>query len=454
MFSLSVFLKDFLKSKFEKNMIQQMKFSLITLLLLILISCNSSPELPDAEIGNDFVDVSSRVLFIDTLEIEMSTFKFDSIIANNPPRLLIGNYSDDVFGTVNTKTYVQVRNSVFFIDDDAQYDSVAFVLDYDKYFYNDTLSVQKLNIFEVTDDIKPEETFYYNTTEFPYNNIPLGELDFRPRPRSGDSLFVKLNDFYGASIFEDIQENEINTTEDFTDKYKGLLIEGAPGNSSILGFKNTSFLRIYYTEEDEFGENNRVFDIPLASENTFNNITSETTGTLFDIIQDQETILPSSSNDNNSYIQNGIGLVTRLKINDVKSLYNIPGEGTILNAALKLTIKKRTRQALQPTRDSLGVFIVNKKSEILGNLIDPINNTQVVGLIDTNQEEFDIVTYEFFILPFLEQQLNSQTNEELFLAIYSQDFGSSVNKYILYGEEGNEDLKAKIEILYAIYDNE
>jgi hypothetical protein len=246
----------------------------------------------------------------------------------------------------------------------------------------------------------------------------------------------------------------INNAEDFIDKYKGFLVEGGLMNNGLLGFRTTSFLRIYYTLENEFGNDERVYDIPIAIANTFNNITSETLGTPFETIEDQETFLPSTANDHNTFIQNGIGIVTRLEVKDVEALYNIPGEGTLLDARLKLTIKKRTRNDMRPIRDSLGVFIVDKNSEILGNLIDPVVNGQVIGIMDRSEEEFDIVTYEFFILPFLEQLLEAQTDDERFLAFFSQEFGSSINRYILYGEDANDPVRAKIELLYAIYDDE
>ena len=420
-----------------------------------MTSCERPTGFIEAEVGNDFVDVSSKVFFIDTISIETSTFKFDSITASSPPRLLIGNYNDDVFGDVKAKTYLQVLNNNFFIDDDGIYDSIAFVLDYDGYYYNDTLAQQTFYIYEVTDEIKPEEDFYYNTTNFEYNPIPLGEANFFPRPtKATDSVFVKMNDAFGAELFEDIQENAINNAEDFIDKYKGFLVEAAPTNEGLLGFRTNSFLRIYYTLENEFGNDDRVYDIPIALVNTFNNISSETTGTPFDAIEDQETFLASSENNDNTYIQNGIGIVTRLEVKDIDALYNIPGEGVLLDARLKLTIKKRTRNDMQPIRDSLGVFIVDKNSEILGNLVDPAANGRVIGLMDRSEEEFDIITYEFFILPFLEQLLEAETDDELFLAFFSQEFGSSVNRYILYGENADDKIRAKIELLYAIYDDE
>ena len=432
-----------------------MRIVLFCLLVVSMISCGRPEGFLEAEVGNNFVDVSSKIFFIDTLSIETSTFQFDSITANSPPRLLIGNYSDAIFGDVKSKTYLQVSDTRFSIDDDGVYDSIAFVLDYDGYYYNDTLAPQTFYIYEVTDEIQPEEDFYYNTTNFEYNPIPLGETNFLPRPtKSTDSVFIKMNDVFGAELFEDIQDNVINNTEDFIDKYKGFLVEGAATNDGLLGFRNNSFLRIYYTIEDEFGSDERVYDIPIAIANTFNNITSETAGTPFAAIEDQETFLPSTENDNNTFIQSGIGIVTRLEVKDVDALYNIPGEGTLLDARLKLTIKKRTRNDMRPIRDSLGVFIVDKNSEILGNLIDPVVNGQVIGRMDRSQEEFDIITYEFFILPFLEQLLEAETDDERFLAFFSQDFGSSVNRYILYGENSTDEIRAKIELLYAIYDDE
>ncbi|MDJ0646327.1 MAG: hypothetical protein QNJ57_10135, partial [Flavobacteriaceae bacterium] len=68
------------------------------LLLLGLLACNEQNS--EALVGEDFVDSSTKVFFIDTLNIISSSFQFDSLVVSNPNRLLIGSYRDEVFGRI------------------------------------------------------------------------------------------------------------------------------------------------------------------------------------------------------------------------------------------------------------------------------------------------------------------------------------------------------------------
>uniref|UniRef100_UPI0040488FCA DUF4270 family protein n=1 Tax=Mariniflexile sp. TaxID=1979402 RepID=UPI0040488FCA len=420
-------------------------------ILLFLVSCQEDTTLP---VGEDWINVSTKVYYIDTLTVKASTFKFDSIVVSNASRLLIGTYTDPVFGISKSKSYVQLYNSVYSLDNDAVFDSIALILKYDNYFYNDTIPTQKFNIYRVTQKIEPDDEtdYFYNTTEFTYESTPLASESFLAYPKKEDSLHIILNNSFGKSLFDDIKNNDINNSEEFLYRYKGLLIEADNSNTTILGFSYDSFLRIYYTIKDETDDVSNEFDIKFNSSNSFNNISSDTQGTYFESLTNQDVYLPSYLTNNATYIQAGTGIATRIEIPYIEKINDIPGTGTILDANLKISIKQSSSTEILFTNDDLNIYIYNKNGEVLGSLTDTLGET-VLGLIENESSEYNIITYSIPLKYFLDLKLSTINDDNLFLAIYSQNYNDSLDRYIFNGEKASNDLKAKLELTYTIYDN-
>lgn len=417
-----------------------------------LFSCNDSMEDITLQIGEDYVDsnTNTNVYFIDTLTIKAATFQFDSLIVSNTNRLLIGAYSDSVFGKISSKSYVRLDIGNFELDNDAVYDSIALILKYDNYFYNDTIPLQQFKVFELLEDIEPDEINYYNTTNFDFESTPIAIKTFQPNPHKNDSINIEISDDFGLGLFNKLKENEINDNYEFTEEYKGIVIEPDAENTTVLGFNKESLMRLYYTIEDGEEIVEKTIEFTIDPLNTFNQTSSDKTNTYFESIVDQETLLPSSETDDSSFIQSGTGIVTMIDIPFVKSLNEIPGDGVIIDAKLKFTIKNYSATNNLFVRDSLKVYIIDNKANILGNLAIGDGITSVTGIIDNENTEFETEAYVFDITSFIILKLN-ETHEAFYLAIYPQDFNSSVDRYIFNGDQMEDDLRMKIELTYAIY---
>lgn len=419
------------------------------LLLLGLLACNEQNS--EALVGEDFVDSSTKVFFIDTLNIISSSFQFDSLVVSNPNRLLIGSYRDEVFGRINSKSYVQLSPSSFDIENDAQFDSIELVLKYDKYFYNDTIPTQEFKVFGVDQTIEPDEGNYYNTTNFRYKDAPIALKEFLPKINKVDSLVIKIADSYGRSLFTKFIENEINNEDEFLDDFKGLLVEGTKEtNTTILGFSLDSYMRMYYSLDNEIETDGRILDFSFNAGNTFNNISSNKSTTYFESIDDQEDYLSSDEADDLSFIQSGIGIVTRIDIPNINSLNNIQGQGSILDAKLKMTLKRNSSANNLFTDGNLLAFIIDRKSNVLADLTFD-GSVPVTSVLEISDSEFDADTYVMDMMSFIDLK-QQETNEPFFLAIYPEEFTSSVNRYVLNGNEAEDNLRLKLELIYAIYD--
>ena len=419
----------------------------------VIAFCSMSCSDQDETVGRNFINNTTKAFFIDTLTVKTSTFQFDSIGVNNTKRLLIGAYTDPVFGVTKSKVYTRFANSYYNIDETAVYDSIELILKYDGYYYNDTIPFQEFNIYRVTENIKPRSDLnYYNTMAFEIESNPIATSVFQPKINKVDSLRIRINDDFGNLLFNEIQGNDFNDYVEFINRYKGFLIEPSESNTTVLGFSNTSYFRVYYTVPDGDDDTDVTLDLAFDTTNSFHNISSNQQNTYFSSLESQETYINSTETDNNSFIQSGTAIATKINLPFLESIREIQGTGTVLSASLTVSLKRNSSTNNLRTRDSLALSIINQRSEVVSELLQ-YDTSSALGLIDdVTEPEFNITRYKIPLKLFVDLKLTDPNRANYYLALYSQDFNASVDRYILNGEEADNDLKIKLELTYAVYD--
>ena len=69
-------------------------FQILSLLLTLLLASCSISSIEDFVVGDNFIKNQTGVAMIDTLTIQSSTIKYDSIVSNSAARFLVGsNYN-------------------------------------------------------------------------------------------------------------------------------------------------------------------------------------------------------------------------------------------------------------------------------------------------------------------------------------------------------------------------
>ncbi len=210
--------------------------------LATILSCGTDTDAGEFVIGSDYLALSNKVILIDTVTVEMSTVNFDSLVTSSQSRILIGNYDDPIFGNGGSDT--ETTNYVF--------DSLAMILKYDNYYYGDTTKVQTFDIHRLTQRVKPntEDDSFYNNSVLSYSDESIGTISYKPRPIEKDSITIKMNDAFGAAIFQKLKKREITDFDSFSEYLKGLvLVSSASNSSSVVGFKaGMSKVRLYYSK--------------------------------------------------------------------------------------------------------------------------------------------------------------------------------------------------------------
>ncbi|MGY5354532.1 DUF4270 family protein [Wenyingzhuangia sp. IMCC45467] len=440
-----------------------MKFTILGIIVTVfMMSCATD----DAEyaVGSDFIDSTVEVKVIDTFTVNTGTYKLDSLVTSATNRILIGSVNDAYLGQTTAQSYFQIQNYIFSIDKNAVYDSIGFVLNYDSYYYGDTLQPQTYKIHRITETFEPKDDGddFYNTSKLTFDHESLGEVTFTPRPNtSTDSIYIPMEYELGEEIFNKIIDDDINTSDDFLQYFKGLtILPDTLSNSHVLGFnaytttstdKNSS-MRLYYTlkDEDAEGESYYVEFVVSSTNKQFNAIKTDVTTTNINGVNDLETVIPSQQTNNLIYAQAGTGISARVHIPSIKKLKEMSQVGSSLGAALTFRPLKGTYDKYNPLKDSLSIYVIDHKNRIM-NLLTDVDGYTAYAVLNENDDEFDSDTYYSVDLGgFVEEILTTEENLNYSLMIQFVDVNNSVDRVIVEDPESESD-RVKLTVKYLNY---
>ena len=434
-------------------------FILVLLSFTILISCNDDTK--TYLVGEDFIELDSKVLQIDTLTLTTSTIQLDSVITSSAERLLIGSLKDAVFGDLISQSYLRLAPKDYYIDKKAIYDSIALILRYDKYYYGDTLRTQTYRVHEITSKFEPkdkDETQFYNTSTLDYKNEILGENTFRVYPLKKDSINITLNPSFGENLFNNFQKKDVKNLDDLDKIFRGITVIPDSNDNTVLGYRLSSsggsVLRMYYTLDDGVNsdkDGKRYTDFDIIE--IFNNITSDKTPTLLNPITDGYYILPSDKTDNRMYMQSGTSISARVEIPYVRDLTKLYSEngGTVINAILKMYVDPKSHNENIPSIQSLNVFVIDNKNRFVKQLKGLTGNPVYATLQSYSAELNYDYYYSVDITSFIDETQNSPQLSKYSLMFQLPNNNITVDKLLIYDSTFKKETKMKVELTYLLY---
>lgn len=329
--------------------------------VVVLTSCADEAS----EIGSNFFEGGSlSMAAVDTLTVKVSTVKYDSMITDDLSRYLVGYHEDVDLGKVTASPYFQMGvDGTLSIDKlYTSYTRSEMLFIQDGYSVYDTTVAVTFSVHRVTENIYRSKLDLYNTTSFKYDPTPLGTVTFTPKPNKKDTVRVTISDELGRDIVSLAQSaaSEVSSASDFINYIDGFVLVPAGTNGPIIGFDETAFLRVYYTDKSLTPSKEKYLSISSGSYTQFNSIKSDVSGTALSGLTTKRWPLSSKETDNKAYIQCGVGLATRISIPYLRSmLVENPGL-TVVNAQLEFS----------PTRDnnSDGINIVPPQSFTMSSI--------------------------------------------------------------------------------------
>lgn len=432
------------------NILSLLKTILVVLLVTsIFVSCNTTDN--DFTIGKEFIENTTDIIIVDTFSVELSTIKFDSIQTSGTGNMLVGYYVDGDFGRVFSQSYFQPSLPDDDIQTDDTFDSLTLILPYSSYFYGDTNTISNLKVYRLSEKLVDYSiSNFYNTSDIKYFSTPIGEKTFYPRPNRDSVVEIKLDDLLGKEIFYKIRDSDedVASFEYFIDYIKGFtIIPDTSISSSIIGYDGENVgLKMYTSREttDDIEELTYLFT-SYSTTYQFNKIRSDRTGTFLENLMKQENELNASITNNKSFVQAGVGILTKVRFPYLKTLFF----DDILILSIELIIKPDIDSYEGNLPETLVLYETNEKNQVVSQLADDEGST--LSSTFNLDEMYHLETYySFDITNFLETQIedNYIDNERaLLIAIPDADFYTSLERLIISSTKST-DLKPKLKITY------
>ena len=449
-------------SIFVKNNRVMCKFVFFLFSVIILTSCDSDVDTGEFVVGSDYLAVTNAVISIDTVTVNVSNVKSDSLVTSSQSRILIGIYDDPFFGKVNSESYFQFATSSFNLysensDTDATgyvFDSIAMILKYDKYYYADTTKVQTISFHRVLNKIKSksDDNNFYNSSTIKYDSNSLGTFSFRPKPIGKDSVNIKISNEFGTEIFNKFKNNEITTNDEFTDYLKGFLLKTiSTESSSIIGFNLSSKLRLYYSKGKGDTETSYFKDFVISdASKQFNSISSDKSGTYLEDLPLSSKSLSSIFTGNKGFIQSGTGISCRIDFPNIKQLKYLSEKGAIVDAKLFIKPAKNSYSKLFPLPEKLNVYVVDNLNRSQSQLSDASGNIITANLNATNDEFDENIGYEINISAFLQREMKKNSDLKYGLILTLPISSKNVDRVVLGDQLAKED-KIELKVYYITY---
>ncbi len=300
------------------------KATLLVSLTLAILACQEPSEIglaPTNPVG---------VFLSDTFTINRSTILLDSVRSNGLSGLLVGSYSDPLFGKGRATSYARfVLNSAFSVTDNSGnviaankivYDSTKLLLAYDFYYFGDTLVRQEWGIHRLTEDLGTGNYDIRNTAG--YELQPIVKFTLNPRPLSiagdGTRLFARLPDAIGQDLIK------LANTDDAKDQTKYLalnkkgfaIVPTTTDKAAIVQVVTGSNVAVYFHIEGETSARAQLFTF---SGPRFTNLTIDRSGTPLANLKARQA-LPSTATNGRTYIQPFSGVTTKIEFPTLLSL--------------------------------------------------------------------------------------------------------------------------------------
>lgn len=365
------------------------KSALIVSSIVALASCQEPQELglaPTTPVG---------VFYTDTFTINRSTILLDSVRTNKSAALLVGRYTDPVFGRISASAYTQISlGTQFIVQDSLKVDIPADQIVYDSTFLylqytylpvygGDTLQTHEIAVHRLTEDLVRTKNYNY-TSSVAYSAEPIGKLSFLPKPNTSSYIKIPVSDAFGKDLLTYANKDAGKADSLFQLTMKGIALLPGINNPSILAFSGmgsstspTSVLQIYYHIKNKTTALAQTM-IVSSAQGRFNRITPDRGGTSLGALRPLQN-LPASVTKGQSFVQPGTGVTTKIEFPGLAALKK---SRVAINRADLLITPKQAESTVLSLPPYLALAEVNAQNQLLryqpGDLLQAVQTATSV----------------------------------------------------------------------------
>ncbi|HMR19640.1 MAG TPA: DUF4270 family protein [Sphingobacterium sp.] len=441
-------------------------FSFLTILLFTQSSCNKDFGI---SLGNPNEDLG--VTIVDSLTIRTSTVQLEYVPTSGTGSLLVGKVNQPQIGLTTASSYFRVAFSNFSHDipEGAVFDSVNLILtpDATKYYLGDTTQSQTVYVHRVNETIERTTLSpvqgtnnipvyitgadIFSDQRFDYDATALGALTFNPRINTIESLNVRLEDNFGKSIFDLINDRSatVSTNDNFQQYLKGLVLVPDAANTVMVGLNDTIHLELNYSYigGDGFNKTGKINLTTGSKEFQYNHIVYDRSGTDFAALDGSNRELASSATNGNIFLQAGTGVVAKLEFPSLRQFLNEPNMAV---NKIELVIETTgSNYGAFPNPNSLMLLIANKHTGVPISFVrSPYAASIQTATLAAGNAFGKPSSYTFNMIDYIKTATDIANAETcLYLAVSSPNLFGRANTALIAKEDNQP--KIKLNIVYT-----
>ena len=423
----------------------------------------SSCQKGELNLSDDFINSDSYTALIDTVSVQFSTIRADSIVTSSTGNGLVGYYHHPLMGGQEAKTYFAFNSPNEFNWDETNevFDSLVMVLHPNAYSIGDTAIDAKLQVNALSQKIEADDAGQlYNTSSFAYVDESIGHTLFRPFPKEKEKVTIRLSNAYAMDIINFLvtHENHDDKHTLFKEQFKGVVVNCDTNiTRSVLGFSvndTSAYLRLYsHISGLEKQELSKDFALSSGSEH-FNQISSPNQAVIYNQIKDGKAVLKTNSSNNTALLQSGSGLKIRIDFPSLNNLLELKSKGHIIKAELRLKPNMDIMKTSDlPNQVYIGdIYIAN---DIWGYLLDS-DEKPLKSVLNLDYLYHEETYYTFDLTYYINSRLTGQVvdiERGLVITLPDTHMGSSYTWLAINGQ-GQATNQSKLLLYYYYYDTE
>jgi hypothetical protein len=450
------------------------KIQILSLLVILFLSVSCSiSSIEDFVVGDNFIKDQTGVVMIDTLTIQSSTIKYDSIISNSSGRFLVGSNYNYFSGYKSSNSFLTMKFDDTIDDTEFVFDSISLVLNYSTYYAGDTTVTQKFSVYQLQEQMELTDTYLYTTSNFKCDPTPLGSVSLKPQPNSHKEVSIKLPNKFGNRLAQMIKgKNDTITTQDlFLKFFNGLAIKSESNvKGAVIGFRTSDSgttdgtststalietkpeIRLYY---HKYPNPNDVHDLYykfsfVTDGIYFNQISGNSSNSLLDGIAATTNERESKLTNNYTFLQSGVQVFTKLKIPYVDNLLKIGQNSALVGATLRLYPIKGTYSKASTLPDTMYVYSADHRNKLIDQITLPGSTTSYAyAYLVVQKDVEETVFYEIDVSGFIESELKEQLETNLSLMIgYGSAAAKKTAEHVILGGANSGKYAPNLNIYY------
>ncbi len=422
-----------------------------------VLSCNTGTF----ELGQEFVKSATYTELIDTVSIDISTFRLDSVQTSGSGVALVGDVAIPGVGTLHSQSYFKVvMSSGMGWNNKEHYDSVCISLKHGSTFMGDTLKPFSLVVNRVTQTISGNDNgAIFNNRVTEYDDKPLGSYRYFPRPVGEPKISFRLNDDFGREIMAFCKDNYQNSDNAsfFADFLKGIRLGSGDGNQSLMSFaaQDSNMVITVYSHLPAIESEIVTREITLSNSTLQYNLTNiDGLNHSFGSLSGYKDLIPSKKSDDLALMHESSGFYCRVDFPYINELQDANQKGYVIKAELLLYPAKGSYD-IKKIPSQIYLHEIKKVNE-WGSVLYGSDESQVTGTLYADPFLGDNVYYKADVTQYINYRLKEtivNTDNGITFTWGSSQNSNSLDA-LLIDCPANKSKKTALKLYYYYYDKD